>query len=60
MKTVIYLFEFYEHKDSEVYAVYEEYLGQSKEQALENLFAAYPDARVINSYIHTHSLETTP
>lgn len=59
MKTTIYLFEFYEEKEHQVHTTYEEYLGQTKEQALENLFASYPNACVINSYIHTYSLETT-
>jgi hypothetical protein len=53
---MIYLFEFYEDKDYQVHSVYEEYLGDTKEQALENLKAAYPDSLVLNTYIHTHSL----
>ena len=53
---MIYLFEFYEDKGYQVHSVYEEYLGDTKEQALENLKAAYPDSLVLNTYIHTHSL----
>jgi len=53
---MIYLFEFYEHKDYKVHAIYEEYLGETIGKALENLKAAYPDSLVLNTYIHTHSL----
>lgn len=57
MKTNIYLFEFYIHPDAETYAEYQEYNGTTKEEALESLREDYPDARVINSYIHCSSLK---
>jgi hypothetical protein len=53
---MIYLFEFYEHKGHQVHSVFEEYLGDTIEKALENLEAIYPDSLVLNTYIHTHSL----
>jgi hypothetical protein len=53
---MIYLFEFYEEEGHQVHSVYEEYLGDTKEKSLENLNAAYPDALVLNTYIHTYSL----
>jgi hypothetical protein len=57
MKTNIYLFEFYIHRDAETYAEYEEYMAENKEKALESLKEDYPDSRFINSYIHCSSLK---
>jgi len=60
MNTKIYLFEYYENTADEWHAEFQEYMAETKEQAMSELYSDFPHARIINSYISTRSLETTP
>lgn len=57
MKTLTFLFEYYENTNDEWHAEFAEYTAQTMPQAENNLFADYPAARIINRYVAARDAE---
>jgi hypothetical protein len=54
MKTYTYLFEYYYHREDEVHAEYEDFDAPTLAEALAKFAIAYPDGRVINTYVQVN------
>jgi hypothetical protein len=51
MKTLTYLFEFYANTDDEVHGEYEDFFGQTIEEAKKQFAQEYPNGRIITHYL---------
>ena len=59
MKTLTFLFEFYESVHDEWHAKFEEYAAQTMPQAESQFFADYPEGRIINRYVAARDVEVS-
>jgi hypothetical protein len=56
MNTLIFLIEFHPYSDC-VHAEYEEFTAANVDDALIELKKEHPEARILNTYVHTMCLE---
>jgi hypothetical protein len=56
MKTLIFLIEFYKFPDY-LCAEYDEFRDLNVDEALIELKKEYPEAKVLNTYVHTMCME---
>ena len=54
MKTYTYLFEYYNDRADEVHAEYEDFDAPTLTDALAKFAIAYPNGRVINTYVQVN------
>ena len=56
MNTLIFLIEFYKFPDYQ-FAEYDEFRALNVDEALIELKKEYPEAKVLNTYVHTMCME---